>query len=313
MAQTKKRPKTNANKIKAILLGIAVLIALLLHFFPNLRATLSKYFPFIEPPRQATPVTGDLDVHFIDVGQGDATLILTPEGKSMLIDTGESSEKEFLIEYIRSAGITTLDRLVLTHPHTDHIGGASAVLEAFDVKTVMMPDAESNTTTFLRLLEAIDNENCDVIIPKIKDTYALGTAVITCLGPVERYEDLNDMSLVLRLDYGSTSFLFTGDAEKPSEQDMMKAHSPMAFSVDVLKLGHHGSSTSTAKAFLSAVSPTFAIASCGKDNEYGHPHTEILSAMKQANITLLRTDLDGTVTLTSDGSKVTRLDRSTHS
>jgi competence protein ComEC len=259
------------------------------------------------------PVTGDLDVHFIDVGQGDAALILTPEGKAMLIDTGEASEKEFLIEYIRSANVETLDYLVLTHPHTDHMGGASAILEAFDVKTVMMPDAQSDTTTFLRLLEAIDRENCDLIIPEIKDTFSLGTAVITCLGPVNQYEGLNNMSLVLRLDYGSTSFLFTGDAEAPSEQDMMKAHSPMAFSADVLKLGHHGSSTSTTKAFLSAVSPSFAIASCGENNEYGHPHTEILSATKRANITLLRTDLDGTVILTSDGSRVTRLQTSTHS
>lgn len=313
MARTKHRQKTNANKVKAILLCIAVIIALFLHFFPHLRATLSNYFPFIEPPRQATPVTGDLDVHFLDVGQGDAALILTPEGKAMLIDTGEASEKEFIIEYIRSANIETLDYLVLTHPHTDHMGGASAILEAFDVKTVMMPDAESNTTTFLRLLETIDNENCNVIIPKVKDTYNLGTAIITCLGPVTQYEDLNDMSLVLRLDYGSTSFLFTGDAEAPAEQDMMKAHSPMAFSADVLKLGHHGSSTSTTKAFLAAVSPTFAIASCGENNEYDHPHTEILSAMKGANVTLLRTDLDGTVILTSNGSKVTRLDTSTHS
>jgi len=319
MERSKKRNKINRNKLKAIFLGIAILVALLLHFFPSLRAKLSEYFPFIEPPRQETTVTGDLDVHFINVGQGDAALILTPEGNAMLIDTGESSEKEYLIEYIKSIGITTLDYLVLTHPHSDHIGGAAAVLDAFVIENVLMPDVTHDSKTFLTVEEKIDQEGCGITVPKVKETFKLGTAVITCLGPTENYAEednenaLNDMSLVLRLDYGSTSFLFTGDAEARSEEDMLSALSPSVFRADVLKLGHHGSSTSTTETFLSAVSPSFTIACCGENNEYGHPHREVVSLLETKSITLLRTDQDGTIVFSSDGSKVMLLKPTTHS
>lgn len=313
MASSKKRAKIYAAKVKATFLVIAVAVALLLYAFPGLRAKLSEYFPFMDPPREETPVTGDLDVHFIDVGQGDASLILTPEGNAMLIDTGESSEKELLIAYIESLGVDALDYLVLTHPHSDHIGGASAILSAFEVKAVLMPDAETDTATFLRVLEAIDEEGCGVTVPKVNDTVTLGSAVFTVLGPVDSYRDLNDTSLVLRMDYGSTSFLFTGDAEVPSEEDMLARHPSSAFKADVLKLGHHGSSTSTSTEFLSAVLPTYAVASCGENNEYGHPHRETLSLLTNKNITLLRTDEDGSVVFTSNGSKVMLLTPSTRS
>ncbi len=313
MAKTKTSKKTNAYKEKAILLGIAVVVALLLHFFPSLRMTLSKIFPFMEAPREVTPVTGDLDVHFIDVGQGDATLIMTPEGKAMLIDTGEASAKDDLIAYIQSTGVSTIEYLVLTHPHSDHIGGATAILNAFTVNHVMMSDAETDTFTFLRLLEAIDSKNIDVILPKAEDTYPLGGANITCLGPLQTYSSLNEMSLVLRLDYGKTAFLFTGDAEKRAEEDMLQRYSLSEFRADVLKIGHHGSSSSTSESFLAAVAPSYGIILCGDQNDYGHPHKETLHTLENANVTLLRTDRDGTIVLTSNGDKVTLLLPSTHS
>jgi competence protein ComEC len=309
----KKKKKASRISTKAKVSGVlllAALVALLVaQFVPAVRTALAEYFPFLRSERPTLVVTGNLDVHYIDVGQGDAILIITPEKKTVLIDAGVTESKEYLVEYISTLGITTIDSFVLTHPHADHIGGAAAVLEAFTVKDVMMPDVTHTIKMFQNLLLKIDDEGCGITVPEVRETFTVGSALFTCLGPVDNYgsDDLNDMSLVLRLDYGSTSFLFTGDAEETSEKDMLALLPKSDFKVDVLKLGHHGASTSTSKAFLEAVAPSFAIASCGKGNQYGHPHSETLSALQEKGITLLRTDEDGSIVFTSNGSKVTLL------
>ncbi len=280
--------KKQLNRKQKKLIGFLVLlfVAVLLYAFPPLREALS-FLPFIDEPRESTPVTGDLDLHFIDVGQGDASLILTPEGDVLLIDTGTSETKELLVEYIKALNVNTIDLLILTHPHADHIGGAAHVFDNFVIEEVWLPDAVSTTVTYQRVLERIEDEGCPLTVPKPKDSVRLGTALLTCLGPVTEYDDLNDMSLIVRVDYGETSFLFTGDAESPAEADMMAYH--------------------PSSAFLAAVKPTIAVASCGKNNEYGHPHREIIAAMARDNITFYRTDQQGTVVLTSDGKTVTCL------
>ncbi len=313
MSAAKKRKKASwiSPKAKAggVLLALLLAAILAVQFIPGVRSVLIEYLPFLESDRPVIEVTGNLDVHYIDVGQGDAILILTPEKKSVLIDAGVSENKEYLVEYIRAIGVTTLDYFMITHPHADHIGGAAAILDAFVVSDMLMTDLVHDTKMFHNLLQKIDEEGCGFTVPEVKETITVGSAIFTCLGPVENYGNshLNDMSLVLRMDFGTTSFLFTGDAEEKSEKDMLELLSKSDFKVDVLKLGHHGSSTSTCAPFLEAVSPTFAIASCGKGNEYGHPHSETLLALAEKGITLLRTDEDGNIVFTSDGSKVTLL------
>ncbi len=318
MAAAKKRTyshRSNKAVLRLISIALILLAVLVIQFVPGLRNLVATYLPFLKQERPITEVTGNLDVHIIDVGQGDAILILTPEKKSVLIDAGVSENKEYLVEYIRALGVSTVDYFVLTHPHADHIGGAAAVFDAFSVSNVFMPDVTNDSKMFLNLEYKIADEGCGITVPETKETVTVGSAILTCLGPVKNYgEDfLNDMSLVLRLDYGKTSFLFTGDAEEKAENDMLALLPKSDFKADVLKLGHHGSSTSTSPAFLNAVSPIFAVASCGANNEYGHPHQEVLSALQERGITLLRTDEDDNVVFTSDGSKVTLLAPAIHS
>ena len=292
------RPSHRRTHNKQLLLTLVIAVACLIGFYLQNR----------DAARVATPTDGTIAVHFIDVGQADATLILTGDGKTMLIDTGDTGTKEELVSYIENHGVTTIDLLVLTHPHADHIGGAVAVLENFTVNEVLMPDAVTDTKIYENVLVAIDNEGCTLTVPSPKDSFSLGTAKITVLGPVKSYpKDLNAMSLVLRLDYGTTSFLFTGDAEQGSEEDMLSAFSSSEFKADVLKVGHHGSSTSSSSAFLSAVSPTYAIISCGKGNDYGHPHTEVLTALTERGIALYRTDRDGSIVIESNGTSLSVL------
>ena len=281
---------------------LVLLIVLFLRYGPEIVDVLGD---FNSPFHPETPTDGTVSVHYIDVGQGDSILILTPEGNAMLIDAGTAATDTYLVEYLRNLKIETLDYFVLTHPHADHIGGAAAIFDAFVIEEVMMPDAISDSKTFQNVLEKIDAEGCPLTVPKPNDTHSLGNTVLTVLGPVQEYEELNDTSLVLRMDYGTTSFLFTGDAEAPAEADMLAYHSSALFDVDVLKLGHHGSSTSSSSAWLDAVSPTYAIASCGKDNSYGHPHAEIIAQMSERSIVLYRTDECGTVILTTDGKVLT--------
>ena len=168
-----------------------------------------------------------------------------------------------------------------------------------------MPDVISDSKTFEDVLEKIDQEGCPLKTPEANHEGSFGNLRLTVLGPVNEYSDLNDSSLVLRADYGTTSFLFTGDAEEGAEEDMLAFHSPQAFAADVLKVGHHGSSTSTSPAWLDAVSPSFAIISCGEDNTYGHPHAETLTALSEHGISVLRTDILGSIILISDGQTVT--------
>ncbi len=303
----RRRGGTRVNKILAVCFLLLILAAIALQYIPGAWSFITKHLPFFDQPRQVTTVNGEMSVHFLDVGQGDCSLIIMPSGETMLVDASTKDQKDVILQYLRAYGVNKLDYFVLTHPHADHIGSAEAVIKEIKVDTVIMPDAETDTNVFENTLEAIDKNNVQLLIPKPKQTVKLGNASITFLSPNKESDELNDMSIVFRLDYGKTSFLFTGDAEAPAEKLMLQTHSRSEFKADVLKVGHHGASTSSTSEFLDAISPTYAVISCGKDNSYGHPHSETLKALEKRNVTCFRTDLIGNVVFSSDGEKVTLL------
>ena len=215
----------------------------------------------------------DLCVHFIDVGQGDGMLIQSPTGETMVIDAGERGNEQTMISYIEKYGDDTIEYVVATHPHTDHIGSMDDVLDAFQIENVIMPrltkENTPTTSTYKNFLTAVKRSGAKVIAAKPGYTFSLGKGVCTILSPSAQSDNLNNMSVVLRLDWGDTSFLFTGDAETPVEKQLLNGAYASYLDVDVLKLGHHGSSTSSSKKFLDAVMPQYSIISCGAENDYG--------------------------------------------
>lgn len=243
---------------------------------------------------------------FIDCGQGDSCLMVS-EGSAALIDASTASESEQVIAWLKKRGVEKLDYLILTHPHEDHIGGAAAVLNEFEVDTVYMRQptegTEPTTSVYLNLLEELAAQSVDLEQAEAGDRFTCGAFYISILGPLKDYEDLNDQSLVLRVEHGENAFLFTGDQENAAEEDLVTAYGAELNST-LLKVGHHGSSSSSSLSFLEAVDPEYAVISCGADNPYGHPHRETLARMESLDISYYRTDLQGTVTVYSDGSKL---------
>ena len=248
------------------------------------------------------PEKAGLRIHFIDVGQADCILI-TADGEAMLIDAGNNADAETITAYLRTHGVSRLKYVVGTHPHEDHIGSLDTVIDTFAVDNVLMPKAQTNTQTFEDVLDSVASKGLTVSAPKAGDTFSLGTATLTTVSNCTDTEELNNTSIMLRLAYGNTSFLFAGDAEEVAEQAALATGIPLQS--DVLKVGHHGSSSSTSAKFLAAVSPDHAVISCGTGNDYGHPHTETLQALNDAGATVYRTDIAGTIVATSDGSAIT--------
>lgn len=244
-----------------------------------------------------------LVVHYIDVGQGDAVYITLPTGESMLIDAGTNASEDRLLAYLDQYDAGCLDYAVFTHPHEDHIGGADKVLARYGAKTVIIPDVETTTSTYEKMIDAIIDCGAETVFSAVSDTYTLGDAVFRILGPVTpSSDDLNNASIVVHFTYRDVSFLFTGDAEKSEEKSIIDAVGSAALKADVLKVGHHGSSTSSSAAFLDAVSPLAAVISCGADNDYGHPHAETVDELQKRGVTMLRTDECGSIRICSDGT-----------
>ena len=258
-------------------------------------------FNWKEEKQGETEKAGALNVHFIDVGQGDSTFIELPCGETMLIDAGEWTEADDVIEYIKSQGANRIDYLIGTHPHSDHIGGLADVVNEFEIGKIYMPKASNATKTFERLLDAIEENNVDVYTAKADVViYEDNETKIEIVAPVSSgYESLNDYSAVIRLMYGETSFLFMGDAEALSENEI-KAN----ISSNVLKVGHHGSKTSSSKKFLYRVMPEIAVISVGEDNDYGHPSKTVLNRLDGLGAKILRTDECGDIVIQSDGSNI---------
>lgn len=253
----------------------------------------------------SVPVSGgEVQFHFIDVGQGDAALIRTGKG-DILIDAGTNSSEEELKAYLDSLGVTDIEYAVFTHPHEDHIGGADMVLNTYNVKNVILPDATSTSKTFERMMDAIEAEKCEVIEATPDKTFKVGELTCTILAPISTsYTETNNYSVVLRAEYGDTSVLFTGDAEVDSEAEMLERYLLSGkLDCDLLKAGHHGSDTSSGQAFLDAVTPVYAVISVGEGNTYDHPKQEILARYEAMKITVHRTDREGSIVFTTTGGE----------
>lgn len=247
-------------------------------------------------------VNASMEVHFIDVGQGDATLIKCG-GQAMLIDAGDDTKGTAIWNYLRKQGIEKLDYLILTHPDSDHIGGAPVILTKFDVDNVFGADYKKDTTAYSKLLRTLDDQWLKQMTPSTGSTYALGNATFQILAPVNRYNNANDSSVALRISHGENVFLFTGDAQIQAEADMLVNGNRV--DADVYHVGHHGSSSASSVNFLSAVSPEYAVISCSEDNKYGHPHAEVLNNLRAMGVKLFRTDEQGSIVAVSDGKEIT--------
>lgn len=242
---------------------------------------------------------GMLQIHYINVGQADCALI-TLGDKTMLVDAGDEEHDDTVVQYLKAHNITELYYAVGTHPHEDHIGGLDSVIREFEINTLLMPNAEHDSPSFESVLDAMEDKNLQAESPKIGDTYAFGDAEFTILNSVDSTpENLNNASIVLRLVYGEQSYIFTGDAEKAVEYQMMD--SGLTLKSNVLKVGHHGSTTSSLEKFVLAVDPDIAVISVGADNSYGHPHEKIVNRLNRLNIKTYRTDLNGTIIISTDG------------
>ena len=244
-----------------------------------------------------------LEVHFLDVGQGDATLIRCGEA-AMLIDAGNNSWGDDVRDYLEYQGIGDLDYVIGTHPDADHIGGLDVVMEAFDCGTVIMPDYEKDTQTYTDVTDVMEEKGYELTLPQVGMVYELGEAAFTIVAPNGEYGDnANDYSVGILLEHGENRFLLTGDAEEDSEADMLD--NGIDLSADVLKAAHHGSRTANTEAFLERVNPEYVVISCGEGNSYGHPHAEVLNRLREMGIGVFRTDEEGTVVATSDGAGIT--------
>jgi len=257
------------------------------------------------PDQPVTITDGEsLTVHFIDVGQADCAL-LECGGKYMMIDGGNKDDGQLVVSYLQDMGVEELEAVVCTHAHEDHVGGLPSVLAVYPTAAVYAPTKTYSSNIFDDFLYYTDQQRLEVTIPSPGDKWMLGDAEVLVLGPVKSYAETNDTSIVLKVTYGETSFLFTGDMEKEAENDMLDYwDNDELFHVDVLKVGHHCSDTSTGYRFLNAVMPVNGVISLGVDNSYGHPHKEPLARLKQAGVTLLRTDTLGHIQAVSDGHEV---------
>ena len=248
----------------------------------------------------------DLQVHFLDVGQGDCTIVLC-DGESMVIDGGPASASRFVYSYVRKTlKLQHIDYVISTHPHLDHVYGLSSVLNAAPVDLILTPVLEWDSKAFNAMLKYAEAQGTPLSVPQEGDTLRLGGATVTilhCWPEALDYGRTNDSSIVTRIDYGETSFIITGDAEDWSEYMMIDAGYDLK--ADVLRVSHHGSSTGSTMEFLQAVQPEYAVISVGKDNGYGHPHTEVLERLNEIGAKVLRTDELGTIVFQSDGNILT--------
>lgn len=281
----------------------AVSLTSLLTALVILGASWIGYQLFGDDPKPIHPGT-DVSVHFIDVGQGDCELIRVGD-QSILIDAGENDKGNTVVDYLNKQGIEKIDLLIGTHPHSDHIGGMDTVMSRMEVGEVLMPELPDSlvptTKTYTDVLTVIADKALPVTAAEPGQVYTFGEATLEILGPLCDYDDLNDMSVVAKFTYGSTTFLFGGDMEKEVEDDLLSAKADVR--ADVLKLSHHGSKTSNSKAFLDAVgADTYAIC-VGAGNSYGHPHDQVLNRISGKQV--YRTDLNGDIVIGTDGANLT--------
>ena len=247
---------------------------------------------------------GTLEVHYIDVGKGDATLIKCGS-HAMLIDGGNNNKGTTVQLYLKKQGVESLDYVIGTHPDADHIGGLDVIVYKYNCDTVIMPDYEKDTKTYQELVDVIHDKNMKITYPVVGEQYALGEAKFTIIAPNSNSYggNANDYSVAILLEYGKNRFLFTGDAEEASETEMLS--NGIELSADVYKVAHHGSRSASTQEFLNAVRPKYAVISCGEGNSYGHPHAEVLNRLRSMGVEVFRTDEQGSIIASSDGENIT--------
>lgn len=321
MARRKRKQINNLPKWLLSALGAAVLILGFIFYGGDLGGIDTSFaqecMNFIDrilyggptSPSPTLPTSGELKVYIIDVGQGESILISTEE-RSMLIDAGENDKGDEVLDFIHDLGLEQLDYVLATHPDSDHIGGMDTVLENIDVTEGVffgeMPDKLIPTTkTYEDVLDVIEEKDIPLFTALAGDTIDLGSgAVLTVLGPVDPQaaDNKNDTSVVTRLDFGESSFLFNGDQEENMEQLLLQSGADL--DCDMMTMGHHGSSTSSSQQYLDAVTPEYASISCGRGNQYGHPHDETIEKLEAMGVEYYRTDVNGNITFTSDGEDI---------
>lgn len=252
-------------------------------------------------PENKPVVSSKLKVHYIDVGQGDSIFIELPTGETMLIDAGESYKANLVVSYIKNLGYSSIDYIVGTHPHTDHIGGLAQVINQFNIKKIYMPKAVSTSKTYENLLTTIANKGLSVTTAKAGvNIIKQGNLKVDIIAPNSAsYSNLNNYSAVIKIIYGSKKFLFMGDAETKSENEILTD-----VSSDVIKIGHHGSDTSSGESFVNKVNAKYVIIMVGSNNKYDHPYQAIISRWQNKGATIYRTDLNGNIVVTSDGNSI---------
>lgn len=307
-----KRKRKNKKKSVFSWLAVCVVLALsvAVYFFGgkvSFIPTWEEIFDKANLSSQTNVSSDGMTVTFLDVGQGDCTII-SVNGETAVIDGGEKENAAKIVEFLKSNNVEKIDYVFATHPHSDHIGSLPSVINEMTAENVVMPklpDSLVPTTKIYRdFIDAADKNAKTASYASVGDTYKLSDAQIEVLGPVGTPKDLNNSSLVLKVTYGTTSFLITGDCEESAEKKILSSRYASKLDSDVLKVGHHGSATSSSKAFINFVTPKYAVISCGADNSYGHPENETLKTFKEMNIDVFRTDLNGTVTCVSNGKTV---------
>lgn len=245
----------------------------------------------------------NVTIYYFDVGQGDSTLIITPDNESILIDAGNNNKANLVVNYLKDLKIKKLNYIIATHPDADHVGGLDVVIDSFDVDNVYAPNVTHTTKSFHDFLNSVKNKNLKIKIGSSGVKLPIKSVDAIFLSPVkEKYSNLNEYSLVLSLSYKKRNFLFMGDATETNESEILNQNPNLK--VDVLKLGHHGSSSSSSEIFLSKIKPKYGVISCSKNNSYGHPSYKVLKRLKNQNIKILRTDKQKSIKLESNGENI---------